>query len=289
MKRILVFVLVFISVFVLSSCGNDKNNLSETTTIETELNSTLNKLRANAFDSKTNQTVIWKEYQFELPNNWDYQYSKNKSGIYIYPDKETPPVFSFGTMSTEEEYDLSNEEEQYTLSLKIVNAFSEQIGECSLINYKVPTKYAELSDDSKLDITGRRTLHINCSAIINNKICTGYIVTFYMEDILYSFSLFEYNDSQYTFCNDLDCIAKSIKLVDKKTETVSESTAKETTIEEKATETTGEVECYVYITNTGSKYHTSTCRWVSKSCIRILYEEAINKGYTPCGTCNPTP
>lgn len=43
----------------------------------------------------------------------------------------------------------------------------------------------------------------------------------------------------------------------------------------------------VYITNSGSKYHTATCRWVSDSCIEISYEDAIARGYKPCGTCNP--
>ena len=43
----------------------------------------------------------------------------------------------------------------------------------------------------------------------------------------------------------------------------------------------------VYITNSGSKYHTANCRWVSDSCIEISYADAIARGYTPCGTCNP--
>ena len=44
----------------------------------------------------------------------------------------------------------------------------------------------------------------------------------------------------------------------------------------------------VYITNSGSRYHTATCRWVSDSCIEISLEAAISSGYTPCGTCNPS-
>lgn len=44
----------------------------------------------------------------------------------------------------------------------------------------------------------------------------------------------------------------------------------------------------VYITNSGSRYHTATCRWVSDSCIEISLETAISRGYTPCGTCNPS-
>lgn len=47
-------------------------------------------------------------------------------------------------------------------------------------------------------------------------------------------------------------------------------------------------EHHVYITNSGDKYHTATCRWVSDSCIEISYKDAIARGYTPCGTCNPS-
>lgn len=43
----------------------------------------------------------------------------------------------------------------------------------------------------------------------------------------------------------------------------------------------------VYITKSGSKYHTATCRWVSDSCIEISHKDAVARGYTPCGTCNP--
>jgi competence protein ComEC len=43
----------------------------------------------------------------------------------------------------------------------------------------------------------------------------------------------------------------------------------------------------VYITDTGTKYHTSTCRYVSKSKYAITLEEAKEKGYTPCKVCNP--
>lgn len=43
----------------------------------------------------------------------------------------------------------------------------------------------------------------------------------------------------------------------------------------------------VYITNSGSKYHTSGCRHLSKSKIPISLSDAKARGYSPCGTCRP--
>lgn len=43
----------------------------------------------------------------------------------------------------------------------------------------------------------------------------------------------------------------------------------------------------VYITNTGTKYHSAGCRHLSKSQIPITLGEAKAQGYEPCGTCHP--
>lgn len=43
----------------------------------------------------------------------------------------------------------------------------------------------------------------------------------------------------------------------------------------------------VYITNTGSKYHCSGCRYLSKSSHAISLSSAVNNGYEPCSVCNP--
>lgn len=48
-------------------------------------------------------------------------------------------------------------------------------------------------------------------------------------------------------------------------------------------------ERYVYISSSGSKYHAETCRTLKQSSNRILYTDAVNMGYTPCGICNPMP
>ena len=41
----------------------------------------------------------------------------------------------------------------------------------------------------------------------------------------------------------------------------------------------------VYITNTGSKYHQSGCRYLKKSKISISLSEAKSRGYSACSVC----
>lgn len=43
----------------------------------------------------------------------------------------------------------------------------------------------------------------------------------------------------------------------------------------------------VYITKTGSKYHSDGCRYLSRSCIPVSLSEAISEGYEPCSVCDP--
>lgn len=43
----------------------------------------------------------------------------------------------------------------------------------------------------------------------------------------------------------------------------------------------------VYKTESGTKYHRSTCRHLSKSKVAISKEKAIKQGLEPCSTCNP--
>jgi hypothetical protein len=43
----------------------------------------------------------------------------------------------------------------------------------------------------------------------------------------------------------------------------------------------------VYITNTGLKYHRSTCRHLARSQRAIGLQEAKAKGYTACAVCRP--
>lgn len=43
----------------------------------------------------------------------------------------------------------------------------------------------------------------------------------------------------------------------------------------------------VYITKSGSKYHTEDCIYLKKSKIPILREQAIREGKQPCSKCCP--
>lgn len=43
----------------------------------------------------------------------------------------------------------------------------------------------------------------------------------------------------------------------------------------------------VYITDTGEKYHTDGCRTLHESQYSVSLEEAKQRGYEPCGVCNP--
>lgn len=46
-------------------------------------------------------------------------------------------------------------------------------------------------------------------------------------------------------------------------------------------------ETIVYRTDTGTKYHVSTCSYLSKSKIAISLKDAKARGLTPCSKCNP--
>lgn len=43
----------------------------------------------------------------------------------------------------------------------------------------------------------------------------------------------------------------------------------------------------VYITDTGTKFHTSSCRTLKKNKYEITRQEAIEQGYTACKVCKP--
>jgi micrococcal nuclease len=43
----------------------------------------------------------------------------------------------------------------------------------------------------------------------------------------------------------------------------------------------------VYVTKTGKKYHTATCRYLSQSKIPMTLKDAKAKGYEPCKVCHP--
>lgn len=67
------------------------------------------------------------------------------------------------------------------------------------------------------------------------------------------------------------------------TTTETETEPPETTTE---TTTTAKQQEIVYITPTGDKYHTKSCRYYSDSCMAMTKEQAIQAGYTDCDVCH---
>jgi hypothetical protein len=45
-------------------------------------------------------------------------------------------------------------------------------------------------------------------------------------------------------------------------------------------------ETTVYVTKTGEKYHSNSCRYLSKSRTPMALEEAVKAGYGPCSRCS---
>lgn len=43
----------------------------------------------------------------------------------------------------------------------------------------------------------------------------------------------------------------------------------------------------VYVTKSGNKYHTASCRFVKSGKTAMKLADAVKGGYTPCGVCKP--
>ncbi len=56
---------------------------------------------------------------------------------------------------------------------------------------------------------------------------------------------------------------------------------------EASTESSGQEEITVYVTDTGTKYHRSGCGSLWNSSHERSLSQAISQGYGPCGNCNP--
>ena len=41
----------------------------------------------------------------------------------------------------------------------------------------------------------------------------------------------------------------------------------------------------LFVTKSGDKFHLAGCSYLSKSCIAITYDEAMEKGFSPCSRC----
>lgn len=96
------------------------------------------------------------------------------------------------------------------------------------------------------------------------------------------------NDGTIVFTSD----AKTIT-IDKKSSSVKQqappaTSSKSTTLKAAiVAPPTDNQNVTVYITDTGAKYHTSTCRTLKSSKHAISLVEAKSEGYTACGICHP--
>ena len=57
--------------------------------------------------------------------------------------------------------------------------------------------------------------------------------------------------------------------------------------ENEEAQTSATVGTTVYITKSGTKFHRDGCSSLSKSRIAISYEDAVSRGFEPCGRCAP--
>ena len=73
----------------------------------------------------------------------------------------------------------------------------------------------------------------------------------------------------------------------KATSTASTSSTKSVTTSSQKNATASSQSYTVYITNTGKKYHRSSCSYLKKSKSAISVSSAKAQGYTPCSRCNP--
>lgn len=67
-----------------------------------------------------------------------------------------------------------------------------------------------------------------------------------------------------------------------------EAEKKEETVESEPSNGVSEEQAEVYGTNTGSKYHKSSCRYLKKSKIGLTLEKAKAQGLEACGVCKPS-
>ena len=117
----------------------------------------------------------------------------------------------------------------------------------------------------------------------------------------YNASKTDYNNQISQLNNDITSLDSDIqsnqKELDEK-KAAAEKAAAEKVAAEKAAKEKAEAETNVatqsdnqsytvYITNTGSKYHSSGCQYLKKSKIPISKDKAIAQGYTPCSKCHP--
>lgn len=74
-------------------------------------------------------------------------------------------------------------------------------------------------------------------------------------------------------------------LTERKNAKVSQSSTSTTSSTPVKTSAQNTNSAIVYVTNTGKKYHRSSCSYLKKSKIQMNLSEAQSEGYTPCSKC----
>ena len=70
-------------------------------------------------------------------------------------------------------------------------------------------------------------------------------------------------------------------------ETADVLTPEETVLETEPEISKATIGSTVYVTKSGTKFHRDGCSSLSKSKIPISYEDAVARGFEPCGRCKP--
>lgn len=91
-------------------------------------------------------------------------------------------------------------------------------------------------------------------------------------------------EEKQTLTNEIEELKKTSSiLTERKNAAVSRSNNNSSNPVTTATQNTNSA--IVYVTNTGSKYHKSSCSYLKKSKIQMSLSEAKSQGYTACSRC----
>ncbi len=79
----------------------------------------------------------------------------------------------------------------------------------------------------------------------------------------------------------------SVSVVSENSEASPAEAVEQNTKDEVPVEPLASVGSTVYLTKSGTKFHRDGCSSLSKSKIAISYEDAVERGFEPCGRCKP--
>lgn len=173
-------------------------------------------------------------------------------------------IYSAASNPNTQTTSFQNEEQKESIDENAIE-YSEST---SAINSEAPPTRDTAANDIAVYITktGSKYHEDGCKYLAKSKI---------------QISLADATDRGYGACSVCNppILESNNKISESKSDNI-ESTVSETLKEE-------EKDTLVYITKTGTKYHSNGCSYLKKSCIPIKLDDAISSGYTPCNRCNP--